>query len=596
MGARAWSWLFCLALASCALACGDDDAGDMRSIDSGPDTDLDPAKKDAGRDAASGDKDASTSDAAPRDSATADATTDAEPPPPPPPADGGDPLPEPQVPTEWTCLPALWNDGFCDCGCNAPDADCVALDCTTPGCIAEGCAACFTAEGSFMSCTPPADPAARTCDESALNDSLCDCGCGVPDPSCATGGCTGPGCRHMECEVRHNCGNGVTEVSDDCTQPNPSTLTGGQWRCPWGSYGGGDGCDCGCGAMDPDCEGDGCREAQCHVVACERCNDEDGRPYACDAALGGWDDQVAGTNAASACDPARFNAHDGCDCGCGGRDPDCGDSSGCETPGCSDAACDRCTDALTGQPTGCAPAAWLDVCPPENYGTGDGCDCGCGADDPDCDGRGASDPDHLVDACDVCHDGVGPYDAATHYMHYIQCPGWTCTDAATWGNAECDCGCGAIDPYCRDVNLFSCTADGCSTATCDACNEQGVRGECGPAWSDGGLTCNSEYYGIDGLCDCGCGVPDPDCGSGGCTEAGCTAPGCDVCHSGTSLAVCDPWRCDSARYAEGGSDHCDCGCGALDPDCGSGGCKEPGCADDACDVCHDTYNRVVPCP
>jgi hypothetical protein len=37
------------------------------------------------------------------------------PPPPPPP---------PPVPTEWTCIESYWIDGYCDCGCGAPDMDC----------------------------------------------------------------------------------------------------------------------------------------------------------------------------------------------------------------------------------------------------------------------------------------------------------------------------------------------------------------------------------------------------------------------------------------------------------------------------------------
>jgi hypothetical protein len=202
-----------------------------------------------------------------------------------------------------------------------------------------------------------------------------------------------------------------------------------------------------------------------------------------------------------------------------------------------------------------------------------------------------------VAGCDVCIDGVAPYDPNTHYERYVKCPNWTCTDSASWDNPECDCGCGAIDPYCRDFNRFSCTEPGCSTGACDFCtDENGTRSVCAASWSHGGSTCNLEYYGIDGLCDCGCGMHDPDCGDGGCTEAGCSGPACEVCHDDTSMAVCDSWHCDAALFGAGGSAACDCGCGALDPDCGSGGCKDPGCGDAACDVCYDPYNREVPCP
>lgn len=594
--ARAATWLLGLALLAPCFACGDDSTppSSRPTSDAGP---LDPASKDAGQDSGP----MNTGDASAGDAAADDASTpeDARVPEDAVVPDPNNTLPDGnQLPSDWSCLPALYHDGYCDCGCTAHDIDCLAVDCTTPGCKAELCDACFTADNTWQSCAAAPDPSAWTCDAALRTDANCDCGCGVPDPACASGSCTGAGCRKPACQLRHNCGPGVTASSDDC-QLNPRTLLDGDWYCPWDSYGAGDGCDCGCGALDPDCNGAGCTGAQCYQAACDRCNDRDGRPYACDAAQGGWDDVIAVTGEESQCDPAHFDAggNDGCDCGCGGHDPDCGPTAGCDEPGCSDAACERCTDATTGRSIGCAPQAWLDVCPAENYGTGDGCDCGCGADDPDCATPGSGDASTLTAQCQVCHDGVGPYSAGTHSAHYVKCPSWTCTDPATWGTAQCDCGCGAIDPYCRDTGRFSCTQPGCSTGACDYCTDPGgTRGSCGENWSAAGTTCDLRFYGTDSLCDCGCGLPDPACGDSGCTEPGCNAPGCDACHAPTTLAVCDPWRCDAERFAEGGSGHCDCGCGAIDPDCGSGGCKDPGCQDAACDVCHDSHDRIVKCP
>ena len=47
-------------------------------------------------------------------------------------------------------------------------------------------------------------------------------------------------------------------------------------------------------------------------------------------AAGGW-----------TCDTVYYDSDDGCDCGCGVLDPDCG-GGGCETPGCEEAMCEYC--------------------------------------------------------------------------------------------------------------------------------------------------------------------------------------------------------------------------------------------------------------
>jgi hypothetical protein len=43
----------------------------------------------------------------------------------------------------------------CNCGCGAPDPDCAAeTGCSAPGCKAQGCITCRSADGSPMSCAP----------------------------------------------------------------------------------------------------------------------------------------------------------------------------------------------------------------------------------------------------------------------------------------------------------------------------------------------------------------------------------------------------------------------------------------------------------
>jgi len=51
------------------------------------------------------------------------------------------------------------------------------------------------------------------------------------------------------------------------------------------------------------------------------------------------------------------------------------------------------------------------TCDPGWYGTGDGCDCGCGIADPDCGGPGCVDPDcctwGVCNGCDFCWPSTG---------------------------------------------------------------------------------------------------------------------------------------------------------------------------------------------
>ena len=54
--------------------------------------------------------------------------------------------------------------------------------------------------------------------------------------------------------------------------PGPPVPAG--WLCPVGYFGSGDGCDCGCGVLDNDCNGQGCAEASCNDDAqCDFCYD-----------------------------------------------------------------------------------------------------------------------------------------------------------------------------------------------------------------------------------------------------------------------------------------------------------------------------------
>jgi len=558
-------------------ACGGDDPPSTKplpSIDAGePDTGT-TSPRDAGKEDAQVKADTGTD---PVDSGdpfpTRDAGSDSGPAQ--VPDSGGDVIFDPgPAPDEWTCPETLWNDGYCDCGCGSADSDCVSHSCIETACIAQGCEACYTAEGAWKPCTAPLASTAWTCGDSAKSNMLCDCGCVYPDDECRGSGCTEPGCWKGTCDVRH-------DSSGALVSPSRPPFN---WSCPSAAWGDGNGCDCGCGAADPDClSAFHCSTPLCNASECSICHDKTGRTVPCDDALQSWK-----------CEPQRFGSNDGCDCGCGTDDPDC-DDQGCAEHGCRADACTRCTDSNSApdRSVGCGSAQW--TCDLVHYGTGDGCDCGCGVEDPDCgSGNGCTTASCQNDKCDYCHTGSGETD-------YQICNGWTCGNASApaWQEDKCDCGCGKPDPRCRANQRLGCTESGCETATCQFCNSTGeARAACeGPTWSVEG-TCGKINYGLDGTCDCGCGAIDPDCGANeGCADADCAADGCEVCHgSGTQLNTCYSWTCAPEAYNDG--DKCDCGCGAPDPDCSDLGCSEPGCRAEACkpDGCHDPFGRQVVCP
>ncbi len=155
----------------------------------------------------------------------------------------------------------------------------------------------------------------------------------------------------------------------------PSVDVPATWTCDPTYYGAADGCDCGCGALDPDC-------ADATAAACEYCD-------GC-GLVGGSCAEAVQADDNTVCIPA--------DCGdgavqggevCDGAPPkgatcaDFGFTGG--DVGCSATTCNADLSACTGGPM----PGW--TCPPAYYGTADGCDCGCGIVDPDCaDANGGS--------------------------------------------------------------------------------------------------------------------------------------------------------------------------------------------------------------
>ena len=171
-----------------------------------------------------------------------------------------------------------------------------------------------------------------------------------------------------------------------------------------------------------------------------------------------------------------------------------------------------------------------------------------------------------------------------------QCAGKQCGDdgcGGTCGKCEdpkapvCDLFTGACTAMCvPDCAAKNCGDNGCG-ATCGSCDKGAACkiGICVPdAW-----TCKAAWYGTGEVCDCGCGAPDPDCANATAALAGCEMlQKCDekgVCVDKTPAG----WTCDKTKYAA--LDACDCGCGVPDPDCAHDSLPVHGCAglDGKCD-------------
>lgn len=155
--------------------------------------------------------------------------------------------------------------------------------------------------------------------------------------------------------------NGGCVTITDGTYATP-TVEG--WNCDIGFYGTGDGCDCGCGIVDPDC-------TDATVGSCEFCNDTgscDTTGNDCPGIIDAVDNSQCSMDppAEWTCGDAAY-ADGTCDCGCGAFDAlDCADATidscvSCNTTGsCAEGEVD-CATISVADTTGCASAS----CTPE---------------------------------------------------------------------------------------------------------------------------------------------------------------------------------------------------------------------------------------
>lgn len=192
------------------------------------------------------------------------------------------------VPAGWTCSARWYAAGDdCDCECGVYDPDCDNPNLATTHCGVGGrCLADAT-------CDVPI-PATWTCDRARYNNGQqCDCDCGAYDPDCDN-----PNARVVNCAPGGRC-----QTDGTCTASIPRG-----WTCRARYYHADDGCDCNCGAYDPDC--DDPRSAVYNCSPESTCL-PDG---SCEIPIPSeW-----------ACGAEHYAAGDQCDCRCGLVDPDCG--------------------------------------------------------------------------------------------------------------------------------------------------------------------------------------------------------------------------------------------------------------------------------
>ncbi len=149
----------------------------------------------------------------------------------------------------------------CDCACTFSNVSgttiqlCPDPSSATCSSCATVCSATLTANptyGSYISgagsCALSAIPVQWACGTKVYGTGDgCDCGCGALDPDCASASATA--CNN--CTDSGSCASGCSDISSTnnatCSDVPPG------WHCSPVLYNSGDGCDCGCGIVDPDC-------------------------------------------------------------------------------------------------------------------------------------------------------------------------------------------------------------------------------------------------------------------------------------------------------------------------------------------------------
>ncbi len=205
--------------------------------------------------------------------------------------------------------------------------------------------------------------------------------------------------------------------------------------------------------------------------------------------------------------------------------PSCPEGIACGTDGCG-GSCGTCDDPA-------APFCVLGRCTTECT--------------PSCEGRSCGD-DGCGGTCGECGGGTTCADLTGQCVANT----WTCNPNAFGDGSWCDCACGETDPDCTSGE-DALTVRGCENvlATCDANNA------CEGGFDPDDWSCDPRLLSDGSTCDCGCGIPDPDCLDGDLPLTGC-ADG-ESCNPDGTCAACVP-QCDGRQC---GPDGCGGSCGAC---------------------------------
>ncbi len=456
-------------------------------------------------------------------------------------------LPDSLTP-DGACTPSC-DDRVCGSdGCGGSCGDC------PNGKSCDGTGKCIDPPGCFPDCF------GKVC-----GDDGCGGSCGTCEdpakPLCEAGACLAgcvPDCVGKDCGA-DGCGGTCGACTGESNCSSYGHCVAKAWSCDESSYGGKDGCTCGCGAHDPDCDQPsapvmGCAADQiCKTGVCE---DKVPKAWTCAPFL--YDDGLL------------------CNCACGAADPDCADPANfvadCTVNGCvkDKGICQGCVPACDGKSCG-----------------SDGCGGTCGSCDdaakPNCTAGQCVDkctPDCSNKECgdDGCGGTCGTCKKQDQVCSAGVCaapPDKSCLANCgyqTSGGCWCDAGCKDRGDCCSDVYHCFCVPN-CQGKTC---GDNGCGGTCGTCTDSAAPYCNG------GTCEAKC-VPKCDgkqCGSDGCGGS------CGSCGAGTTCqewgkCVPDAWHCPKHLYGSAGVlATCDCGCGAPDPDCKGKG-PTVGCPDNA---------------
>ena len=252
-------------------------------------------------------------------------------------------------------------------------------------------------------------------------------------------GCTGvdvvcgDGCVDIMTDVNHCGGCGVSCGGDQCLSGECVA-----WTCAAQYYGTNDGCDCGCGSVDPDCADDSfgaCQHSFCPQGSNVSIEDN------------------------SVCEPQT--------CGNGVIEASemCDDGNTVNGDGCTDSCYD--TD------WSCSSDLFYDVT----------CDCGCGISDPRC-------ADASVAACEEVHCGSNEVVVEGDNGRCLSLDGWTCDPSYLGSNDGCDCGCGILDPDCADGLVTSCQNSACPAGATPASYQNWTCHTCGDGFLEPSEMCD----------------------------------------------------------------------------------------------------------